>query len=270
MASTAIPDAWRLALLGRLFGRQGQERQLELDDVGPIPSSSLTRWLRQGVELQMCPLCRVAHKADREYVWQFSEEGFGNTETMAAMAHAHGFCAEHAELLRRIDYQLKSMLGVSSIYAELFDDLEAELQSLDPAQPCAVGVCPACANRDTALRQNARYLLAALTSPRGSIAENFPSSPGMCFPHFELVWASGGAPRERQLILDVQRRAVGEILADLREFIRKEGNEAKHEPKGVEHDAWQRAIRLTTGWPAPSESAGVPEAGSERSRHWRA
>ena len=257
-------------MLGRLFSRQGQERQLELDDVGPIPSSSLTRWLRQGVELQMCPLCRVAHKADREYVWQFSEEGFGNTETMAAVAHAHGFCAEHAELLRRIDYQLKSMLGVSSIYAELFDDLEAELQSLDPAQPCAVGVCPACANRDTALRQNARYLLAALTSPRGSIAENFPSSPGMCFPHFELVWASGGAPRERQLILDVQRRAVGEILADLREFIRKEGNEAKHEPKGAEHDAWQRAIRLTTGWPAPSESAGVPEAGSERSRHWRA
>ncbi len=63
----------------------------------------------------------------------------------------------------------------------------------------------------------------------------------------------------RQTVLDVQRRAVGESLADLNEFIRKEGNEAKHEPKGAERDAWQRALRLTASWPAPEQSAGVPE-----------
>jgi hypothetical protein len=246
-----------------LFGKQ--DETAAVDDVGPIPSSSLMRWLRQGVELQMCPLCRVAHKADREYVWHFSEEGSGNADTMAAMARAHGFCSEHAEMLRRIDYQMKSMLGVSTIYADLFGDLASELDALDIGRPCANDVCPACLNRNAALRQNTRYLLASLTASAGSIAEHFPSSPGLCFPHFELVWASGGAPQARQLILDVQRRAVREILDDLREFIRKEGDEAKREPKGAEHDAWQRAIRLTTGWPAPEQSAGVPEAGPTRS-----
>ena len=73
------------------------------------------------------------------------------------------------------------------------------------------------------------------------------------------MWASGGTSQARQLILDVQRRAVAVILDDLREFIRKEGVESKHEPKSTEQDAWQRAIALTAGWPAPPESASIPE-----------
>jgi hypothetical protein len=82
----------------------------------------------------------------------------------------------------------------------------------------------------------------------------------MCFPHFELVWASGGTSQARQVIHDVQRRAVAEVLDDLHEFIRKEGAECKHESKSKEQDAWRRAILLTAGWPAPKESASVPEA----------
>ena len=192
-------------MLGRRRSSR-QDRSAAVDDVGSIPSSGLTRWLRQGIELHMCPLCRVAHKADREYMWQFSEEGFGNEATMEALARARGFCTEHADMLRRIDVAMKSMLGISTIYVELF-----------------------------------------------------AGSPGLCFPHFELVWASGGTSQARQLILDVQSRAVAVILDDLREFIRKEGVESKHEPKSTEQDAWQRAIALTAGWPAPPESASIPE-----------
>jgi hypothetical protein len=234
--------------------------------VGPIPSSTLTRWLRQGIELHMCPLCRVAHKADREYIWQFSEPGFGNEETMQALARAHGFCAEHAEMLRRIDSEMKSMLGVSTIYVELFADLAAELEGLELKQLCEAGACPACASRDAALHKNARYLLATLTATAGSLAEKFSTSPGMCFPHFQLVWASGGTSQVRELILDVERAAVAEVLDDLWEFIRKEGAEYKHEPRAKEQDAWRRAIQLTTGWPAPQESASVPEARPPQAR----
>jgi hypothetical protein len=247
-------------VLGRLFGRQ--DRLAASRDVGPIPSSTLTRWLRQGIEQGMCPLCRVAHRADREYMWHFSEEGFGDQQTMAALARAHGFCTEHAEMLRRIDFEMKSMLGVSTVYVELFADLAADLAALDVERPCAAGACPACAHRDTALRKNARYLLAELTAGAGSIAEEFPGSAGLCFPHFELVWSSGGTPEVRQVILDVQRRALEEILADLREFIRMEGAEFKDEAKGSEQDAWRRAIRLSAGWPAPTDSASRPEARS--------
>ena len=30
------------------------------------PRGAVTAWLRQGLRAGMCPLCRVAHKADRE------------------------------------------------------------------------------------------------------------------------------------------------------------------------------------------------------------
>ena len=230
-------------------------------DVGPAPSGTLTRWLRQGIELGICPMRRVAHKADREYVWHFSEEGFGNVDAMAALASAHGFCAEHAGMLVTIDHRVKSMLGVSTIYAELFSDITEELNALAVTDAhTGEGQCPACANRAEMLTKNARYLLASLAAPAGTIAEHYPDSCGLCFPHFELAWNTGGSDRAREILLAVQRRVSGEILADLNEFIRKEGAEAKHENKGGEQDAWQRAARLTTGWPAPDVSPGVPES----------
>jgi hypothetical protein len=34
----------------------------------------VTSWLRQGLKMNMCPLCRVAHEADREYMWHFFDE----------------------------------------------------------------------------------------------------------------------------------------------------------------------------------------------------
>lgn len=243
--------------MGNLFGKSQVNPPVQ--DVGKVPPAVLIRWLRQGIELGICPLCRVSHKADREYIRQFSDEGCGDAEAMAGLAAAHGFCAEHAAMLQRIDLGLKSMLGVATIYVELFADIAAELQRIDPAAPVTDGRCPACVSRDRSVAQNAHYLVACLAARAGTIAEGFPGSPGLCFPHFELVWSVDGPARVRRLLLDVQRRAVREIQADLGEFIRKEGAEAKHEPKAAEQDAWWRAIRLTVGWPAPRESAALPE-----------
>jgi hypothetical protein len=62
-----------LRLGRRRFSRR--DRSVAAEDVESILSRALTCWLRQGIELHMCPLCRVAHKADREYIWQFSEQG---------------------------------------------------------------------------------------------------------------------------------------------------------------------------------------------------
>jgi hypothetical protein len=50
-----------------------------------VTNSALTRWLKQGLTRGMCPLCRVAHKADREYLWHFFEE-YSTTETVSMVA----------------------------------------------------------------------------------------------------------------------------------------------------------------------------------------
>ncbi len=61
------------------------------------------------------------------------------------------------------------MLGAATIYAELLGDVAARLAQLDVGDPCTNNICPARGNRDVALRQNARYLLACLAAPAGTI-----------------------------------------------------------------------------------------------------
>jgi hypothetical protein len=217
------------------------------------PSSIVTAWLRQGLRNGMCPLCRVAHKADREFIWHFFDEGADRGESIDAVRYAFGFCAEHIEMLRRIEIEgMKSTLAISTMFADTFTGIVEDLESLGPTQDFHRKRCPACANRDDLLRANARYLLDDLATTPGRL-QAFEESPGLCFEHFELAWGIADTAEDRRLILDVQRRSAGRLLHELRERVET----------GAEAGAWQRAIHMTAGWPPPAQSAGEPERRAE-------
>jgi hypothetical protein len=230
-----------------------------------MPSSALTRFLKQGLTRGMCPLCRVAHKLDREWTWSFFDVYSGEDWALDALRRSRGLCADHAEQLRRLEVDgIKSTLVVSSVYLDTLEGVAAQLEGLgtDDEQPAPP--CPACVNRDQGVEKNAGYLLAELDESERS-RERFVASPGLCFRHFDLVW--GKARRDqRELLLEVQRRSVGSLVEQLREHIRKQGHEARDEPKGNEEDSWLRAIWLTAGWPAdPGESLAEAVADPGRS-----
>ncbi|MGH2859382.1 MAG: hypothetical protein ACRDMJ_18065, partial [Solirubrobacteraceae bacterium] len=99
-----------------------------------MPSSVLTRWLRQGLERGMCPLCRVVHKVDREYMWYFFDERSSDEAVLDEVAAARGLCAEHAEQLRLIEVEgAKSTLAISDVYVHVLERLEADLAALSEA-----------------------------------------------------------------------------------------------------------------------------------------
>lgn len=207
----------------------------------------------------MCPLCRVAHKSDREYIWQFYDERGNDGAVLDEVGHAYGLCAEHIEMLRRIDVeQMKSSLSISITFAETFSRILDQLEALTPDSEFEPAKCPACAERDQRLRKNAEYLLDELATSQGA-REEFEASPGLCFRHFKLAWEVAPARPDRQLVLEVQRRATASLLGELREHVRKHDHKFRDEPKGPERDSWRRAIYLTAGWPTPTESAAEPE-----------
>jgi hypothetical protein len=223
------------------------------------PHSALIGWLRQGLSMRMCPLCRVGHKADREYAWHFYDERSNDGAVVDQVSGAFGFCAEHVEMLRRIDMEsMQSTLAISTMFADAFAGIAAELGQLAPDDSFHSQRCPACASRDVYLHKNAGYLLDLVATSQED-RRSFEGSPGLCFPHFELVWEQASAPAERELLLEVQRAATGSLLHDLREHVRKHNHKYCHEPAGLEYDAWQRAINLTAGWPPPPETAARPE-----------
>jgi Family of unknown function (DUF6062) len=223
------------------------------------PASAVTSWLRQGLASGICPLCRVAHKADREYIWHFYDERSNDMGAVEEVRHAFGFCAEHIEMLRRIDVEdMKTTLSIGVLFADTFAGIVDQLQALPPDAAFEPGQCPACANRDEYLHRNAKYLLDMLaTTPR--YRNTFESSPGLCFPHFRLTWQLARTRGDRELLLSVQERTAKSLLHELREHVRKHDDKHRHEPKGPERDSWQRAIFLTTGWPPPAQSAAEPE-----------
>jgi Family of unknown function (DUF6062) len=231
----------------------------------------MTTWLRQGLRNGMCPLCRVAHKADREYIWHFFDEGAQRGESIDAVRGACGFCDEHIEMLRRIDIEgMKSTLAISTMFADAFEGIVEDLESLTSDTRFSRAPCPACANRDERLRANARYLLDVLSTSPGH-RETFEASPGLCFAHFELVWDSARSREDRERIRAVQRQAARLVLGELLTHVRKHDDKFRHEPKGAERNSWQRAIFMTAGWsprrsPRPSRSATDEGEGASSDR----
>jgi Family of unknown function (DUF6062) len=213
----------------------------------------------------MCPLCRVAHKADREYIWHFYDERSNDMGAVGEVRRAFGFCAAHIEMLRRIDVEdMRTTLSISVLLADTFDGIVDQLGDLSPDAAFEPAVCPACASRDESLRRNALYLLDMLATSHG-YQDTFRSSAGLCFPHFGLTWHLARTRGDRELLLAVQRGASEALLEDLREHVRRHEDRYRHEPKGPEQDSWRRAIFLTTGWPAPVQSAAKPERRSPQS-----
>ena len=212
------------------------------------PNSALTRFLKQGLKRGVCPLCRVAYKMDGEYMWAFFDDYSSDDKTLDRLREARGFCAEHAERLRRLEVEgLHSNLGISNVYLDTLQGLEEALQALDPAEEFGEpGSCPACAYRDEEVEKNARYLLEEIEA-NGSSRQLFMESNGLCFPHFELVWDRAD-PDERTMLLELQRRVVSETGHQLQENIRKQGHEYDGEPEDDEAESWRRAIYLTAGW----------------------
>ena len=222
----------------------------------------LTTWLRQGLRSGICPLCRVAHKADREYIWHFFDEGADQGESIDAVRAACGFCHEHIEMLARIEIEgMRSTLAISVLFADTFTGLVADLDGLSSQSEFRRAPCPACANRDERVAVNAEYLLDELATSPGH-RKRFETSPGLCFAHFELVWELAQTVEEREFLRRVQRDAADRLLAALTDHVRKHDHRFRGEPKGPERDSWQRAIFMTAGWPAPVESAAEPEARS--------
>lgn len=206
-----------------------------------------------------CPLCRVEHKTNREYIWHFFDEGADRGDAIDAVSQACGVRATHIEMLRRIEVDgMKSTLGISTMFADTFAEIVKGLESLTPEAEFRRSLCPACANRAERLRANVGYLLDLLATSPGS-GERFAASPGLCFVHFELVWELAPARQDLEPILEVQRKAARSLLHDLQECVRKQDDRYRHEPKGSERDAWLNAIHLTAGWSPPAESAAEPE-----------
>ncbi|MCX7851150.1 MAG: DUF6062 family protein [Anaerolineae bacterium] len=201
-----------------------------------------------------CPLCRLGQRAAARYLDTLNYEGVNDPGLRQALQKAQGLCHRHAWQWTRMR---GSPLGVAIVYRHLVKDLATVMENGTKAwtglrrgrrSPAAglqpTGPCPACAVELEAVERYGRTLLARLNHP--DLAPAYDAAGGLCLPHLRAALAL--ADEEQARILQTRQLAVyRRLIAQLDEFIRKHDHRFRHEPFGVEKDAWARAVALVAG-----------------------
>ena len=216
--------------------------------------------LREAMADPGCPLCRLAARAERNFVDSLNYERVLDLKTRDALKASRGLCARHTRQWQALQGSALSMAIVYRVsILDLLRDTEtlpqaklwrrgkdaAQLaQALEPDGPCLV-----CEIGAGTVQRFADLLLKDLPDP--AVQTLLRDCGGLCVPHLRLALTRPGAGKQYRLLIDVHRAAWQTLMGELDEFIRKNDYRFRHEKLGeTEADAWLRALDTMVGMDA--------------------
>lgn len=183
--------------------------------------------LLETLSAPVCAVCERARGASGHYLAGVLREGVNDVAVRREWRRRGGLCARHWGVFRK----LESPPLPAAILSE--DLLEARLTATD-RQPVD---CPACEIERDAER---RYLAALGGIEASRVGAALAGGAGfVCVRHLELLPGN----EVRGLLEERLRR----LLAEVREFRRRQDYRFAAEPVGDERDSWLRAIRALGG-----------------------
>ena len=201
-----------------------------------------------------CPVCRLSLKSVQRYLDNVMYEYVSDPGMRADLRAARGYCNDHGWWLTRIHGH---SLGIAITYHDVVNALLDAMESIPAGRSARqraqellkrlrpAAECPACAHRRT-MEDLALGALLRHVEDEGLTAA-LVRSDGLCLPHFlralELVRDNNALAR----LVDLQRRTMGELHADLAEFMRKSDHRFRDEGFGKEGDSWLRAVGIVCG-----------------------
>jgi hypothetical protein len=215
-----------------------------------------------------CAICRLALAAVGRFIASVSYEGVNDLALRAELRASRGFCNTHAYRWLR---EARSVLGTALIYRDVLTSALRELEGASPpaasagaqsvsllgglrrpggrsrsATRRATAECPACRVQHDAEARYLDALLTLLAQPDDAVSTALAHSDGLCLPHAELARGRGGPGLDRLLAATVA--ALGRLVAQLDEVIRKEDYRFRHESRSAaERAAPANAIAAAAG-----------------------
>jgi hypothetical protein len=251
--------------------------------------------LKDALAQEGCSLCRLREYYGRKCLSWLLHEQVNDMATRLKLAQSWGFCAYHAWLLQKLEWERSHDGMATAILWEwlvkrycmiLQHSLEEScvpkqrlwhkwrwwrpsrlaeplLQAFAPE-----GICPTC----TSQQQSEAYTLHVLTqhlAEEASFKILYKQSSGLCMPHFKAALASAEQVQAVRVLVEVQLETLGCLAEELSEYLRKHDYMFAHEPYRSEADAFIRATALLVG-KAPQSGAcqgasGPPSAGFRES-----
>jgi len=221
------------------------------------PLAPLQIELREAMADPGCPLCRLAARAERNFVDSLNYERVLDLPTRDSLKASWGLCPQHTRQWQDLQGSALSMAIVYRIsLLDLLRDTEelpqpkllrrgrdaAQLaQTLEPSAPCIV-----CEIAAGTAQRFADLLLKDLSDPAEQLL--LCDCGGLCLPHLRLALTRPGAGKHYRLLIDVHRAAWQTLMGELDEFIRKNDYRFHHEKlTATEADAWLRTLDTIVG-----------------------
>ncbi|MGH8065682.1 MAG: DUF6062 family protein [Candidatus Entotheonellia bacterium] len=234
--------------------------------ISPAEKSSVYFRLLEALGKRGCPICRIMDEASASYIDTLFYEQVTDVGVRRKLRQARGLCNWHSWRAENIP---TAALGVAIIAQDLLEEectRLAELQrrpfwrhlgdrvqarlSRQPLLAYLRGwlqrtICPAC----QAVSKHEQHALETMLNFFNDevFVRRFETSFGICLPH--IVRAVECHPSHPGLValIEVQRGKYAHLIAELGEFCRKHDYRFSREARGVESDAWLRAIEVLVG-----------------------
>lgn len=204
-----------------------------------------------------CPVCFLLARHTDQYMRSLLYESVNDPGVRKKLREAGGFCNRHAWSLKKHG----DGLGQSIIYEDLLSTMRAWLQdqraflksssrSRDGytgrgrrSSRKVPGTCPVCVMLAGAEEKILSTFVQYLDDDE--LARAYKESFGLCTPHLLSVMSRGGPPAEH--LLEIESDKLDSLVAELKEFQRKNDYRYAGEGFGNERDSWIRAIEKMVG-----------------------
>ena len=223
--------------------------------------------LRDALQQNGCPACRVVYKAGDRFVDGLLYEKVNDPGLRERIRAARGFCHEHAGMLNRHG----ASLGVAIMMRDVLGDLLAKtegkvshkreasahqildmLRSQEPTYPSLMAalssreICPVCAVEQETEDTACDVLLEHL-SGENELLSLYQDSDGLCLHHFRRAVARAPVDVDIKKLVAAQRHIWKHLEKALSELIRTSDYRFRQEAMSPEGASWLRAIAALSG-----------------------
>ncbi len=232
-------------------------------------------FVRDALREPGCPLCALAQKNERRFLKQLLHENVNDPVTRQRIGKSLGFCRDHGRLLLELEEaHWQNPLGSSILYEDLTSqvlqriekclagkdkpkregtsrirrywhpvetDIDRLSRSLQPSLECRV-----CQSNREALSYNGRVPLRMLSLPEDQVL--YRNGGGICLIHLRDLLREDEEGSGVAFILSDLRERIQVLDHDLREYIRKQNWQCRHEEVTArERQAAARAVAFFSG-----------------------
>lgn len=198
-----------------------------------------------------CPLCDLDNSSVQKHITDMLYESVNDRGLRKKLKEQKGFCAFHGGLL----LEHGDALGIAILHA---DQIQLLLDYLDNAGSIFSKIrktdhngwtehsgCMICEVRRGVEKRHIENFIDLMDDD--SMKDYMEKFPGFCARHLFKVLDKLNKPDHVKYILRIHKERYKSLLADLKEFCRKNDYRFRDEPSGREADSWQKAVHVVCG-----------------------